>query len=982
MSNVQVRIRPVTLKAFTTDLILFRMVLSTTNIALNHGLSVPWSCAPSLTKTNKRTLDESYKSSKTPCRKQFLHTTKTTDCLEGLKQAVEKVGKPKPILGSLLELAEYEQASPPKSGFQPQAGGMAGISQSAAPTEQRSENVQFNDQMPAYVQHVEGSLDPTRTLNDNCDLSLDSFFSRPVKIREDQWDTGTIVDYDINPWSLFFENHRVINRIANYKLLRANLHIKVIINGNGFHYGRAIMAYHPLAAFDGLSEFTEGADLVQLSQLPHVFLNPTDSTGGEIVCPFFYPTNYLDVPESAWSNMGMLRLRTINGLKHANGATDKVTISVFAWAEDIKLSVLTSVDPSTLVPQTLSGFVPQSGEVDEANKTGMVSGPATALVKISNAASMIPMIKPWAMATSTVASAVAVAAKALGYSRPTVTKNPEPYRPTLSSQLATTTTPDTAIKLTVDDKQELTVDPRIAGISGDDPMSIKDIAKKESYLISFPWSVGDPPEFLLWNSRITPVIWREGGTGESEYLRFPACAFAAIPFKYWTGTMNFRFQVVASAFHKGRLKISYDPDHVAGEEYNTNHTQIIDIADKQDFTISIGNGQITTLLDHGLPGITLVESVYDVNRLGTDSHGNGVIAISVLNELTVPDTITNNDVEINVYVSMGDDFEVFVPDNHFQSFVFKPDITPVGAKAPLEKEKSGFTPQSGSMQAPDAVGMEDLNAPQQMTSTRVGPDDQDLSLINKVFIGETILSFRQLLKRYNLHRRHTWDVGIPGSHDIWLHQNIYPYLRGAVQGAIDVSADGTPYSYCNTILLHWVVAGFSGWRGSIRTKMHHTTNMQTGDVYSSQAINPITRVERHAQDLTADAYFSGNQPSPNVSGGQVSKSIVKSFTELFNDRYIPTGVNGMVLADASINPIVEFEMPYYSQLRFEAGKPYNVTSGFQRTEGWMSHQSRFLTQKSYTDLYYATGEDFQVYFYNGLPRMYFESDPPAALVPP
>jgi hypothetical protein len=74
-------------------------------------------------------------------------------------------------------------------------------------------------------------------------------------------------------------------------------------------------------------------------------------------------------------------------------------------------------------------------------------------------------------------------------------------------------------------------------------------------------------------------------------------------------------------------------------------------------------------------------------------------------------------------------------------------------------------------------------------------------------------------------------------------------------------------------------------------------------------------------------------------------------------------------------------MPYYSQLRFEAGKPYNVTSGFQQTEGWMSHQSRFLTEKSYTDLYYATGEDFQVYFYNGLPRMYFESDPPAALVP-
>jgi hypothetical protein len=111
----------------------------------------------------------------------------------------------------------------------------------------------------------------------------------------------------------------------------------------------------------------------------------------------------------------------------------------------------------------------------------MVSGPATSIVKAANALSVIPQIAPFAMATSKVVGAVGNAAKALGYSRPPITKNPEPYRPTPASQLATTNTPDTAIKLTVDEKQELTIDPGIAGLGPEDPMSIQNIASRESF---------------------------------------------------------------------------------------------------------------------------------------------------------------------------------------------------------------------------------------------------------------------------------------------------------------------------------------------------------------------------------------------------------------------------------------------------------------------------------------------------------------------
>jgi hypothetical protein len=236
----------------------------------------------------------------------------------------------------------------------------------------QSENVKFSDQSDAYLYDMEGTIDPTRQLMDTDDATLDHFFSRPLKIHEEEWGTGTTLFFNIDPWTLYMENPRVINRITTYNLLRASLRLKLVINGNGFQYGRAIASYLPLSAFDTLSSNVAlvPEDIVQASQLPHVFLNPTTSTGGEMKLPFFYHKNYMQIADSDWGELGELTVRSINALKHANGAADKVTISVFAWIEDVSMNVLTSVEPSTLVPQ--SG---NAEEVDAANRDGVISGP-------------------------------------------------------------------------------------------------------------------------------------------------------------------------------------------------------------------------------------------------------------------------------------------------------------------------------------------------------------------------------------------------------------------------------------------------------------------------------------------------------------------------------------------------------------------------------------------------------------------------------
>jgi len=290
----------------------------------------------------------------------------------------------KPLKDRLLDISEgeewlckecrhrYEHQSGFERKFEPQSGNGSTNDNNIVKISNHTvyENVKFADQHDPYLYDVDSTIDPTRRIQDTDDATLEHFFSRPLKIAEEEWATSSTLGFDIDPWSLYWENPRVINRIANYKLLRANMMIKVVINGNGFQYGRAMMSYLPLDTWDTLSSNASliREDLVQASQQPRIFLDPTTSTGGEMKLPFFNFRNYTDIVTTQWSQLGQLYFRSLNDLKHANGASDKVTISVFAWATDVSMNVLTSNDPDQLVPQ--SGRE-SGGEIEEANMKGI-----------------------------------------------------------------------------------------------------------------------------------------------------------------------------------------------------------------------------------------------------------------------------------------------------------------------------------------------------------------------------------------------------------------------------------------------------------------------------------------------------------------------------------------------------------------------------------------------------------------------------------
>lgn len=814
----------------------------------------------------------------------------------------------------------------------------------------KTQIVQFADGDDPYVVSMPSEQEATRTGQDSSDDNLGSFLSRPVKIHEETWTTGTDVATTFDPWSLFFSQNSVAARINNYHLMRCKLHLKFMINGNSFLYGKAIAGYQPHASKDMMSFQTLSNEAVtQLSQLPHIYLDPTTSTGGEIVVPFFYYYNNLEIPKKNWSDMGLIRMISLNQLRHANSGTERVTITVLAWVEDLQLSIPTSL------------AIPEMGmEQEEGNKTGMVSGPATAMAAAAGSLTRIPALAPYAKATQMVMQATALTAKVFGFSRPTRTSDPSPMKPKAFSDLAITTTPDGAAKLTVDDQQELSIDQRIAGLSGGDPLVISEIAQRESYLLSFPWSANDSPETMLWNTRVSPVTWTED-TGTPVGFTFPACAMAALPFKYWTGTMKFRFQIAASSFHRGRLRIVYDPNYINPTEYNTNYMEIVDIQDKKDFCICLTVAQDRTFLEHALPGDNSVAQVYDSSSaFATRSEqANGTLGIYVLNELTTP-ADPPTPVEINVFVSMGEDFEVAVPDAHFSRFVANPQM---GMEVDEDTNHIQNEPESCS------------NECQLIDTMTHNPHLYD------VYMGEAIKSFRPLLKRYSLHEA----VGPleTGDKVLAMRRSLFPYLRGNVPGAVHRRNTIVPYNFCNTLLMHWVTWAFQGWRGGIRYKILPrgaiTGSTKTNLVEIQRALyyNDSVDTQYSQGDFSWDFYTTESQAArAAVQGNNLS---VAPYA-----RQSLQGIEGMTRVIDKININTEFEVPFYSSGRYYPGKNTNWTEsptilGTPLGVDTSLWNGRIFVSGGTTtlfEIYTAVAEDFQVYFFTGLPKLYYELNPP------
>lgn len=624
--------------------------------------------------------------------------------------------------------------------YTPQSGALGTIQEEGV-ANLTEEITNFQEQQPGWTTSIGSGSDATMNLGNNSDSALGSFLGRPTRIADVSWAVGQPLFFQINPWSLFLSDPRVAEKVANFELYRSKLHVKMVISGTGFHYGRALASYNPYFGYDQVTvqrNFLQ-ADLVQASQKPHFFLNPTTNSGGQLDLPFFWHKNYLSLSTTDKDDMGEITVKSFGDLQHANGGDDPVIVTIYAWASDVVLTM-----PTAENALTVANYTPQSGKLNSGDEygKGIISAPASAIAQAAGALKSVPAIAPYARATEMVAKGVGDLATHWGYSRPPIVTDIVQQKPLPAGNLANTDAADAVMKLSLDSKQELTIDSRTVGLDGEDQMDITRFCQRESYLTSFTMNSIEGPDTMLWNCRVTPNLYRV----EGEELHPTPMSYMAVPFGKWQGSIKYRFQIVKSAFHKGKLLIRWDPRaHGSDIQYNTVYSRVIDIAECDDFEIVVGWGQSLPFLDTS--AIALTPELYsDTNRLALDNNSryNGTIEVNVVNSLVAPSTDTP--IQFNVFVSACEDIKFGEP-------------SPTQMKAlsifPEPEVLARYTPQSGIVDSAAIAGTSEGGTDAPTNPDAILPIASGASVADQtmnVFFGEAPKSIRELNRRYVLHR--------------------------------------------------------------------------------------------------------------------------------------------------------------------------------------------------------------------------------------
>jgi len=755
---------------------------------------------------------------------------------------------------------------------------------------------------------------------------LKDFMSRPVLIGTVTLPAGAGVNVAIDPWYSYFNHTAIKKKLDNYAFVRCDLHIKIVINSTPFYYGAYMATYHPMDGVYGSAPITTGVGtsgqrLVNLSQRPHIDIYPQDNKAGEMILPFIYHKEWLDVTSATdLQNMGRLRFveyvvsRTVGA-----GTLNNIEVQVFAWTDNIQLNGMT-------VSLAVQG--------DEYKKDGPISKPASAIARSANILSKVPYIGPFATATSIGASAVANIASLFGYTKvPTVSNTTAvknmPFRGFASSDIG-----DVGDKLTIDAKNELTINGECVGDPLPDYMNIATFCQHGSYLTQFNWTSASSSGTLLWNSYITPYMAQFGSiTGATRVFATPMWLTANM-FEFWRGDIIFDFKIICTKYHNGRLRFSWDPiGDIAGtvDSITTAYNQIVDIRDSTQVSIRVPYMQRVSYLK--IPSDP-TSTIFSTGALSPDHSDtiNGILTCRVLTEQTSP--ATSADISVLVYVRAAENIEFACPkevDNRISYFEVQSDVF-----------KKYDEPETRIMGEASTVD----------------------SNINLVYFGETITSFRELLQRTNLQ-----DIILPVNsttnyvtHNYsWFNRRpLFPgYDPNGIHTATGIaSGSPEPYNFVTVTPYNLLAACFNGERGSITWHINCDA-WATGVSYGlSRSRRLLTQA---GYGISATTTYSVDEiPSrelPGIMGTTMGTNITNQKT------------------NAGLSTIT----PMYSNLTMLETQPAMRTLGLSDVSTDDSLVAYTTTQRNATALssplyrYYNVGPDHSFVWFLNVPILYVYS---------
>nr|QKN88743.1 MAG: structural polyprotein [Totiviridae sp.] len=530
------------------------------------------------------------------------------------------------------------------------------------PTTQQTLNTVFLEQREPLQESslVSGVIhsDPSSklSLSDPASLTTTNLFQKPILVRQVQWQTGTARDSNLLSFSipsiLTEIQSPALGLLSIHALYRSGFRIRVQVNSSPFHSGRLIAYFNPY----GLSGLSDGGlTYVSKAGLPHVFIDAANATVGSLDIPFLTLKDYFTTYNSdSDCRVGTFSIDVFNPLGIGTGGSPSVTITI--WIEPVSVELAVPVVRHDVQLQMESALSVVEGPIKQLltmginSTSGLLGGGSNALGSLlsgvlgsSSKGSGKGRDRPEIPAPQNIG---------LCYSVPNVS-NGTGANPSDRLALLPTVT-----QVTDSDTSRMT--------SGDE-MDLLMVAKTPMPLGIVDWADSVAEGTRLMTVPVIPTVTSRSSDAVSVYALPTYLAYIANVFKFWRGSIRYRFEVVATQQHTGRLIVAWVPNDSFGSTgYPIADAQTINTLSQfpcEIFDLAL-NKEFEFVVPYNSPSrYKKMPDFYPFNQLDSSlpavnnqDYTLGSLVLMVQNKLTHPGTVANT-VQINVFVSAGDDFE-------------------------------------------------------------------------------------------------------------------------------------------------------------------------------------------------------------------------------------------------------------------------------------------------------------------------------------
>jgi hypothetical protein len=468
---------------------------------------------------------------------------------------------------------------------------------------------------------------------------------KPIILRQDTWAIGDVpgdviatIDFP-SIYSLMPPNLHT-QTLGMYSYYRGNPVFRFQLNGTKFHLGQLVAVWMPLRT----SAYSSSI-VTSMTGYPHVQLSASGNDPVELKIPFVHPQNYITTNTANTCDLGQLRIVVLNQLRSAASASSDLSITTtIHWDE-----------PEVHVPVYLHAITTNMAET-APEPTGLFDK----LFDVTN------------NATATISHLLTGNIRGvLSSGGKTLTGVSTMDKPAYVGVPQKTISPigNLSHGKGVDVSQRMGLDagatvPKVLDAFGgtDEEMTMKHVITTPMMVKTINWPDSKNQGDLLASWPVSPLLSNDVSLAGLTFI-----AYVAQVFSYWRGSIKYRFDFITTSFHTGRLMVVFQPNG-QGQTAPT-FTQAMSLPN------TIIDMQKTSRVTVEVPFTSATP--FKMCLAGEDNINSytGSVYVFVLNDLVHPSNVAA-DIDINIYVSAGDDFEFAVPRNLILTLPITEEETP------------------------------------------------------------------------------------------------------------------------------------------------------------------------------------------------------------------------------------------------------------------------------------------------------------------